>query len=172
MPKLSWIDRDRREVLFMWMESARRTAKSRTQALHLQRPRRNLRVRRSPVSEHPRRWPVVLPAAFCQGHGVAGLGSSSHGFSTYCERNLTLLPKGVFCALAAFLPFALTRSGLFFRSSRMKMKVAKQGGTGGSSASQRTSTGSGSRPGGGKMTIPSSAPASAQMIRPKNKIGS
>ena len=50
-------------------------------------------------------------------------------------------------------------------------KVVTQKGTGGSSAMQRTSTGSGSRPGGGKFPIPSSNPSNAQMIRPKNKVG-
>jgi hypothetical protein len=46
-----------------------------------------------------------------------------------------------------------------------------QKGTGGSSASQRTSTGSGSRPTGGSFKIPSSNPASPQKIRPKNSPG-
>lgn len=59
----------------------------------------------------------------------------------------------------------------FSFGSVMKNQVIKQGGTGGSSASQNTATGSGSRPKGGKFPIPSSNPASAQMIRPKNKMG-
>jgi hypothetical protein len=48
----------------------------------------------------------------------------------------------------------------------MKMKTTKQapGGKGGS-APQRTSTGSGSRPGGGKYPIESSAPSSAKNHR-------
>jgi hypothetical protein len=53
----------------------------------------------------------------------------------------------------------------------MKAKSVKQGGTGGMSASQNTSTGSGSRPKGSKFTIPSSFPPSAQRIRPANKVG-
>ena len=53
----------------------------------------------------------------------------------------------------------------------MKMKVSKQGGTGGSSAKINYATGSGSRPKGSKFTIPSSAPASPQMHRPKNPVG-
>jgi hypothetical protein len=51
-----------------------------------------------------------------------------------------------------------------------KNKVVKQTGTGGSSAPQRTATGSGSRPGGSRFTIPSSNPMKSQMIRPSNKI--
>lgn len=48
----------------------------------------------------------------------------------------------------------------------MKMKTAKQapGGKGGS-APQRTSTGSGSRPNGGRFPIESSAPASQKNHR-------
>lgn len=52
-----------------------------------------------------------------------------------------------------------------------KNMTTSQKGTGGSSASQKTSTGSGSRPGGGKFPIPSSNPSNPQMIRPKNKVG-
>ena len=52
----------------------------------------------------------------------------------------------------------------------MKSKVTSQKGTGGSSAAQRTSVGSGSRPGGGRIKIESSQPPRSQMIRPKNKI--
>lgn len=52
----------------------------------------------------------------------------------------------------------------------MKNKVVTQKGTGGSSATQRTATGSGSRPTGSKFTIPSSNPTRSQMIRPSNKI--
>jgi hypothetical protein len=48
----------------------------------------------------------------------------------------------------------------------MKMKSSKQtqGGKGGS-APQKTSTGSGSRPGGGRFPIESSAPSSAKNHR-------
>lgn len=53
----------------------------------------------------------------------------------------------------------------------MKMKPLKQTGTGGSSAKINYATGSGSRPGRSKFTIPSSAPASPQMHRPKNTTG-
>lgn len=41
----------------------------------------------------------------------------------------------------------------------------KQGGTGGKSAPQGTAVGSGSRPGGGKLPIPSSNPSNAKNIR-------
>ena len=47
----------------------------------------------------------------------------------------------------------------------MKPKTDKQSGTGGSSPAQKTSTGSGSRPGGGKYPIHSSAPSSQKRIR-------
>lgn len=53
----------------------------------------------------------------------------------------------------------------------MKNTTAKQSGTGGKSMTQGTATGSGSRPGGSKVPIQSSNPSSAQMIRPKNKVG-
>lgn len=49
--------------------------------------------------------------------------------------------------------------------------VSQKANGGGSSAKINYATGSGSRPNGGKFTIPSSAPSSKQMIRPKNKIG-
>lgn len=52
-----------------------------------------------------------------------------------------------------------------------KNVTVSQKGTGGGSAGQNTSTGSGSRPGGGKYPIPSSNPSSKQMIRPKNVVG-
>lgn len=47
----------------------------------------------------------------------------------------------------------------------MKMKTVKQSGTGGKSAPQGTATNSGSRPMGGKIPIPSSAPAKQQKLR-------
>lgn len=47
----------------------------------------------------------------------------------------------------------------------MKNVTAKQQGTGGSSMPQRTNVGSGSRPGSSRITIPSSNPSSAKMIR-------
>lgn len=53
----------------------------------------------------------------------------------------------------------------------MKAKTVSQKGNGGSSAKINYATNSGSRPGGGKFTIPSSAPAAKQMIRPKNHVG-
>lgn len=53
----------------------------------------------------------------------------------------------------------------------MKAKTVTQKGTGGSSAKINYAVGSGSRPGGGSFKIPSSAPASKQMIRPKNRVG-
>ena len=52
----------------------------------------------------------------------------------------------------------------------MKNTTAQQKGTGGSSAAQKTNTGSGSRPTGSKFKIESSNPSSSQQIRPKNKI--
>lgn len=55
----------------------------------------------------------------------------------------------------------------------MKAKTAKQTSNGGgSSAKINYAVGSGSRPGGARMKIESSAPASKQQIRPLNKIGS
>ena len=54
----------------------------------------------------------------------------------------------------------------------MKAKTVSQKGTGGSSAKINYATGSGSRPGGGKFKIMSSAPAAKQHIRPTNKTGS
>lgn len=53
----------------------------------------------------------------------------------------------------------------------MKAKTAKQAGTGGMSAKINYATGSGSRPGGGKYPISSSAPASQQNIRGGKKGG-
>lgn len=53
----------------------------------------------------------------------------------------------------------------------MKAKTVSQKGTGGSSSKINYAVGSGSRPGGGKITIPSSAPSSKQHIRPKNTTG-
>ena len=59
-------------------------------------------------------------------------------------------------------------SGLFLLEELpMKNQPVSQKGTGGSSAPQRTATGSGSRPMGSRITIPSSNPAQAQRIRPK-----
>lgn len=53
----------------------------------------------------------------------------------------------------------------------MKNKVAKQQGTGGSSAMMKTSVGSSSRPGGkSSFPISSSNPSSPQRIRPLNKV--
>jgi hypothetical protein len=49
-------------------------------------------------------------------------------------------------------------------------ETVSQKGTGGSSAMQGTSTGSGSRPTGSTFKIPSSNPAKSQQIRPTNKI--
>ena len=49
-------------------------------------------------------------------------------------------------------------------------KMVSQKGTGGSSMPQKTAVGSGSRPGGSKIMIPSSNPAKSQQIRPQNKI--
>ena len=53
----------------------------------------------------------------------------------------------------------------------MKNTVATQKGTGGSSAMQNTSTGSGSRPKGSNFPIKSTNPSHPQKIRPKNSIG-
>ena len=50
---------------------------------------------------------------------------------------------------------------------RMKNQVLSQKGTGGSSMPQGTATGSGSRPTGSKVMIPSSNPSSQQKIRGK-----
>lgn len=47
----------------------------------------------------------------------------------------------------------------------MKRQVATQGGTGGKSVPNGHATNSGSRPKGGALPIPSSAPASAKKIR-------
>ena len=51
-----------------------------------------------------------------------------------------------------------------------KQKTGKS--SGGMSSPINYATGSGSRPGGGKVKISSSNPSSPQMIRPKNTIGS
>ena len=53
----------------------------------------------------------------------------------------------------------------------LEKKTAGMGGRGGSSASQNTSVGSGSRPTASRIKIGSTAPSHAQMIRPKNTIG-
>lgn len=47
----------------------------------------------------------------------------------------------------------------------MKPRTASQTGTGGKSSAVRYAVGSGSRPKGGSMPIPSSAPAKQQKIR-------
>lgn len=49
----------------------------------------------------------------------------------------------------------------------MRNKSASQKGTGGSTPVTKYSVGSGSRPGGGKLPIPSSNPPSAKNIRGK-----
>jgi hypothetical protein len=56
------------------------------------------------------------------------------------------------------------------RTNMVSNSTVSQGGTGGSSARQATSVGSGARPGKGKMQIPSSNPSQSQMIRPKNRV--
>lgn len=56
-------------------------------------------------------------------------------------------------------------------SKMVSNKTTSQTGTGGSSARQNTSVGSGSRPGKSKIMIDSSNPSQSQKIRPKNAIG-
>lgn len=58
------------------------------------------------------------------------------------------------------------------KTNAVSNKVVSQTGTGGKSGTQRTATGSSSRPGmKAKYPIESSNPGQSQMIRPKNTIG-
>ena len=63
-------------------------------------------------------------------------------------------------------------SGIRLEKSTASMKTPKGGRGQGMSAAQNTSVGSGSRPTKSRFTIGSTAPSNAQMIRPKNTIGS
>ena len=89
-----------------------------------------------------------------------------------------MLLHALLASLTASAPFPRPNAAsAFFLSTHQEFtmpvnRVIQQKNTSqGGSAPQKTATGSGSRPTGGKYKIDSSNPAYAQMIRPKNKLG-